>query len=58
VSSVHVGSGWRVAHDQLVGTAKRRAGLDVDEAKWLLIARREQVHVPLGFGSFLEYMCA
>jgi len=47
-----------VAHDQLVGTAKRRAGLDVDEAKWLLIARREQVHVPLGFGSFLEYMCA
>jgi len=39
-----------------VGIAKRRAGLDVDEAKWLLIARREQVHVPLGFGSFLEYL--
>jgi len=56
VSSVHVGSGWREAHDRLVGIAKRRAGLDVDEAKWLLIARREQVHVPLGFGSFLEYM--
>jgi len=56
VSSVHVGSGWREAHDRLVGIAKRRAGLDVDEATWLLIARRAQVHVPLGFGSFLEYM--
>jgi len=56
VSSVHVGSGWREAHDRLVGIAKRRAGLDVEEATWLLIARREQVHVPLGFGSFLEYM--
>jgi len=56
VSSVHVGSGWREAHDRLVGIAKRRAGLDVEEAKWLLIARREQVHVPLGFGSFLEYI--
>jgi len=56
VSSVHVGSGWREAHDRLVGIAKRRAGLDVEEARWLLIARREQVHVPLGFGSFLEYL--
>jgi len=54
--SVHVGSGWREAHDTLVGIAKRRGGLDAEEATWLLIARREQVHVPLGFGSFLEYL--
>jgi len=54
--SVHVGSGWREAHDKLVGIAKRRSGLDAEEATWLLIARREQVHVPLGFGSFLEYL--
>jgi len=54
--SVHVGSGWREAHNRLLGIAKRRAGLDAEEAKWLLIARREQVHIPLGFGSFLEYL--
>jgi len=48
--------GWREAHRQLQQIAARRATLDAEEAKWLLIARRERVHVQLGYGSFIEYM--
>jgi len=46
---------WREAHRQLQQLAVRRGALDADEARWLLTARREQVHVHLGFGSFIEY---
>jgi len=47
---------WREAHRQLQRIAARRAALDVEEARWLLVAKREQVHVHLGFGSFIEYV--
>jgi 5-methylcytosine-specific restriction endonuclease McrA len=47
---------WRVADETLRTLAGRRAGLDVEEAKWLVIAQRERVHVELGLGSFREYV--
>jgi len=46
---------WREAHRQLQQIALRRGALDAEEARWLLTARREQVHVHFGFGSFIEY---
>ena len=47
---------WRVAHEQLGRLARRRAGLDAEEGRWLLVARRERVHSRLGYGSFGEYV--
>ncbi len=47
---------WRDADRALRRLARQRARLDADEARWLLIARRVQVHVELGLGSFLEYV--
>ncbi|HEX5100453.1 MAG TPA: HNH endonuclease [Polyangiaceae bacterium] len=48
-------SPWQRAHTELVRLAKHRAGLDVEEGRWLLAALREGTHVRLGFGSFNEY---
>ena len=60
IESAHVGTGelvsWRVAHAALQGIARRRAALEVEEARWLVVAKRVGVHVELGFASFLEYM--
>ena len=36
--------------------AKQRTGLEVDELRWLRIARDAAVHVELGFASFAEYV--
>src|SRR5262245_26452853 len=47
---------WQVAHRGMVGLAKARAGLDFDEGRWLLVARRNHTHVRLGMGSFIEYV--
>jgi hypothetical protein len=47
---------WRMAHEQLQKLATRRAALDAEEAKWLVIAQRERVHEELGLGSFREYV--
>ena len=33
---------WERAHQMLVGLARTRAGLDLEEGKWLLAASREQ----------------
>ena len=46
---------WRRADRALRALARRRAALDVDEARWLLEARRAKVHEHLGLGSFVEY---
>ncbi|HEX5101850.1 MAG TPA: hypothetical protein VFV94_20210 [Polyangiaceae bacterium] len=46
---------WRQAHEALVRLATERAGLDFEEGRALLTARRTGVHVRLGFASFLEY---
>ena len=46
---------WRQAHEALVRLATERAGLDFDEGRALLRARRSGAHVRLGFASFPEY---
>src|SRR5262245_27605061 len=47
---------WKEADRQLRTIAAKRAGLDADEARWLMIAKRARVHEQLGFGSFREYV--
>ena len=47
---------WRDADQQLRRLAARRAALDLEEAHWLVVARRTRVHAHLGMGSFLEYV--
>jgi hypothetical protein len=54
-SQTGLGASWREADHALRQIAARRAALDADEARWLLIARAAQVHVAYGFGSFVEY---
>jgi len=49
-------SDWRAAHEALRRLARRRAGLDFEEGKWLLAAQRAGVHARLGYGSFFEYI--
>src|SRR5881628_937058 len=55
--SNHFG-GSPLAHEadrQLRTLAARRAALDVEEARWLVVARDEKVHEAYGFGTFVEY---
>jgi hypothetical protein len=47
---------WQLAHEQLLRLARRRAGLDLEEGRWLLVAFRTGAHVRLGYGSFAEYI--
>jgi len=47
---------WQAAHDALVELARQRAGLEFEEGRWLLAARRAKAHQQLGFGSFTEYI--
>jgi hypothetical protein len=68
IESAHVGTAgtlgtvdcdhvsWRQAHAALQRIARRRAVLDVEEAHWLVVAKRTRVHVELGFATLLEYM--
>ena len=59
VVGAHVGrdgSDWREADRQLRRIAKRRAGLDAEEARWLLAAQRAEVHRRLGCSTFAEYV--
>jgi hypothetical protein len=46
---------WKQAHEQLVRLARSRAGLELEEGKWLLAAQRAGTHQHLGYGSVLEY---
>ncbi len=46
---------WRQAHEALVRIATERAGLDFEEGRALVTARRTGAHARLGFASFLEY---
>src|SRR5258708_22141661 len=47
---------WRKAHDHLSRIAKERARLDCEEGASLLCAFRANVHLHLGFASFVEYI--
>jgi len=46
---------WQTAHEALVELARLRAGLDFEEGRCLLAARRAKAHRELGYGSFAEY---
>ncbi|HEX5098701.1 MAG TPA: HNH endonuclease [Polyangiaceae bacterium] len=46
---------WRQAHEELVRLATERAGLDLEEGRWLLRAYRAGTHVRFGYASFNEY---
>jgi 5-methylcytosine-specific restriction endonuclease McrA len=56
VSEMRVRETWREADEQLCRLRTARGALDAQEAKWLVIARRERVHERFGFGSFREYV--
>ena len=47
---------WLRAHEELVKLARKRAGLDFEEGRWMLCAFRDDAHARLGFGSFAEYV--
>jgi hypothetical protein len=52
----HVSRDWRAIDQQMRALAGRRAALDVEEARLLLLAKRMEIHKPLGYGSFSEYI--
>src|ERR1051326_7241475 len=56
VSETSVRDTWREADEQLCRLVRERGALDAEEAKWLVIARREHVHLQFGYGSFREYV--
>ena len=47
---------WRVVDGALRAIAKRRAGLDADEARWLREAEALEVWRPLGMVNALDYL--
>lgn len=47
---------WQEADRALRRIAARRAGLDAEEARWLLIARATEAHLAQGFSTFAEYI--
>jgi len=47
---------WKEADRALRRIAARRAGLDAEEARWLLVARAAGAHVECGFATFGEYI--
>jgi HNH endonuclease/RuvA, C-terminal domain len=51
-----VSGDWRAVDRALRAIAKRRAGLDADEARWLREAEVLQIWHPLGMVSALDYM--
>ncbi len=48
--------GYREIDRQLRSIAKKRAGLDVEEARWLREAEKQRVWRKLGFSTALEYL--
>src|SRR4026209_1981967 len=46
---------WKRAPAELVGLARKRAGLDREIGRWLLYARRAGTHAWLGYGNIHEY---
>ena len=47
---------WRVADRELRRIARTRSGLDLDEARWLIVGRNVQVHREAGYATFFEYL--
>jgi hypothetical protein len=46
---------WVLAHEDVLGIARERAGLECREGACLLGALRQRVHQHLGYGGFPEY---
>jgi hypothetical protein len=49
-------SDWLQVHEKLMSLARTRAGLEWEEGEWLLRAFDSNLHVRLGYGSFVEYV--
>src|SRR4051794_34958068 len=47
---------WQVVHQQLVGIAKRRAGMDVEEARWIRRGLGVGGWVPFGMVNMIDYL--
>ena len=47
---------WTEIDRNLRAIARRRAALDVDEARWLVMARREALHRQFGYARLEEYL--
>jgi hypothetical protein len=47
---------WRQVHGKLIELARRKAGYDAEESRWLLAGRAANVHLECGYGSYLEYL--
>src|SRR6478752_7295647 len=47
---------WQEAHAELTRLARTRAGLELEEGRWLRAALGARVHERLGYGSFVEYI--
>jgi len=58
--SVEIGSvgesSWREIDRKLRSFASARAALDEEEARWLVAARRAELHRRFGFATLLEYL--
>src|SRR5687767_7897988 len=58
--AAHVGDDerwdWQTIDRRMRRLAARRAALDAEEARLLVIARRMEIHRELGYGSFDEYL--
>ena len=56
-AATHVGRvDWREADRNLRRIAKQRGELDVEEARWLVVAQQVWLHRRFGYASFREYM--
>ncbi len=47
---------WREADRNLRRIARQQSALDLELGRWLVIAKRTEVHRQLGLGSFVEYV--
>ncbi|MCA9678458.1 MAG: HNH endonuclease [Myxococcales bacterium] len=47
---------WRQLDRQLRGIARRRAALDAEEARWLMLAQQTELHRRFGYATLLEYL--
>jgi hypothetical protein len=50
------GDSWREIDAKLRSFAAQRAALDEEEARWLVAARRAELHRRFGFATLLEYL--
>jgi hypothetical protein len=58
-AATHVGRecyAWQDIDAKMRRLAARRAALDVEEARMLMLAKRTEIHRHLGYGSFAEYV--